>query len=354
MNGIKVEPSLAMLKNGLDEVEKDIDAMQVDGEGNVTLDGIGKLFQRPDIKEIMAKNAQLVAFLGDAEFMETVESIRQNPSLLPSHLSDNRIQVLLQALLMQSNPNVMRKQEEEMMRKRKEREKAEEDAKRKSAELKLAKEAEERAKKAAMTEEDFQDDPRGLSEWLKEKGNTHYKSKQFDEAVSLYSRAFEADSSNVAILTNRAAVKFEQKDYDSCIADCRKAIEDGRSLRADFKIIARAYERMGNALMKQDKLEEAAKAYSDSLVENRTTEVEKKLKECEKLNKEKKAKAYIDPEISAQHKEKGNALVKEGNFVEAKKVYDEAIKRNPNDHTLYSNRALCYMKLMEWPSAQVC
>lgn len=68
-------------------------------------------------------------------------------------------------------------------------------------------------------------------------------------------------------------MRFEQKDYDSCIADCKKAIEDGRALRADFKIIARAYERMGNALMKTEKLQEAMKAYSDSLVENRTKEV---------------------------------------------------------------------------------
>ena len=52
--------------------------------------------------------------------------------------------------------------------------------------------------------------------------------------------------------------------------------------------------------------------------------MEKKLKECEKLNKELVAKAYINPELSAIEKEKGNALVKEGNYVEAKKVYDEA------------------------------
>ena len=41
----------------------------------------------------------------------------------------------------------------------------------------------------------------------------------------------------------------------------RQAIEDGRSCRADFKIIARAYERMGNALLKQGKVEEAIKCY---------------------------------------------------------------------------------------------
>ena len=96
----------------------------------------------------------------------------------------------------------------------------------------------------------------------------------------------------------------------------------------------------------------AIKAYQDSLVENRTPDVEKKLKAAEKQLKEHKEKSYINPEISAIEKEKGNALVKDGKFVEAKAAYDEAIKRNPEDHTLYSNRALCFMKLMEWPSAK--
>ncbi len=56
----------------------------------------------------------------------------------------------------------------------------------------------------------------------------------------------------------------------------------------------------------------------DALVENRTREVEKKLKDAEKLLKDQKLKAYINPELSAVEKEKGNALVKDGKFVEAK------------------------------------
>ena len=49
-------------------------------------------------------------------------------------------------------------------------------------------------------------------------------------------QAFEADSTNVAVLTNRAAVRFEQKNYDECVNDCKLAIETGRSVRADFKV----------------------------------------------------------------------------------------------------------------------
>jgi stress-induced-phosphoprotein 1 len=186
----------------------------------------------------------------------------------------------------------------------------------------------------------------------KDKGNTLYKNKSFEEAVAMYTKAYDAHPANIAVLTNRAAVKFEQKDYDACIADCKKAIDEGRTLRADFKIIARAYERMGNALAKKDQLKEAIDAYNNSLVENRVKEVEKKARELEKELKRRAEEAYQDPAIAAQEKEKGNALVKEGNFVEAKAVYDEAIRRNPKDHTLYSNRALCFMKLLAWPQAK--
>jgi len=229
---------------------------------------------------------------------------------------------------------------------------AEEEKKKKKEEEAKRKEAEEAARKAALTEDDFKDDFEGLSDWCKEKGNDFYKQKKFDDAIKWYSKAHEANTKNVAVLTNRAAVHFEMQDYVQCIADCKQAIEDGRTYRADWKIVARAYERMGNALMKQDKIDEAIKAYQDSLLENRTRDVEKKLKDAEKLLKTKKEQDYINPEIAAQEKEKGNTLVKDGKFVEAKAVYDEAIKRNPKDHTLYSNRALCYSKLMEWPAAK--
>jgi len=99
---------------------------------------------------------------------------------------------------------------------------------------------------------------------------------------------------------------LELKRYDETIQDCKDAIETGRKLYADYKLIARAFARMGNAYVKLDKLNEAIDAYNHSLTENRTPEILQALQKTEKLKEESEKTAYIDPEISQQEKEKGN------------------------------------------------
>lgn len=82
----------------------------------------------------------------------------------------------------------------------------------------------------------------------KDQGNEYYKKKDFDNALKHYQKAMEHDPTDITFYTNMAAVYFEQKEYEKCIKECEKAIEIGRENRADFKLIAKAFTRIGELI----------------------------------------------------------------------------------------------------------
>ncbi|XP_063377990.1 stress-induced-phosphoprotein 1 [Cydia fagiglandana] len=179
----------------------------------------------------------------------------------------------------------------------------------------------------------------------KDLGNECYKKKDFDAAIQHYRKAIEHDSSDITFYTNMAAVYFEKKEYEKCIKECETAIEIGRENRADFKLIAKAFTRIGNAYKKMEQWKLAKTYYEKSMSEHRTPEIKTLLSEVEKKIVEEERKAYVDPVKAEQEKELGNDYFKKGDYSNAVKHYTEAIKRNPDDPKLYSNRAACYTKL---------
>lgn len=147
------------------------------------------------------------------------------------------------------------------------------------------------------------------------------------------------------------AVYFEKGDYDKCIETCEKAVDEGRSIRADYKLVAKAYGRIGSAYQKKDDLQSAIKFYEKSLTEHRTPDILNKLHEVERIKVEADRQAYIDPEKSAIAREEGNSQFKAGDFAGAVKSYTESIKRDPKDARGYNNRAAAYTKLVALPEA---
>ncbi len=113
----------------------------------------------------------------------------------------------------------------------------------------------------------------------KAQGNAAYKARKFEEAVGHYEQAIALDPTDITFLSNLAAVRFEQKKYQECVEACEKAVDVGRDNRADFKLIAKAMARMGNAYRRLDVLDKAKWAYEKALTEHRTPEYRTSLSE---------------------------------------------------------------------------
>lgn len=332
--GLDVEPGLAMLTKGLDDAKREAER---DKGGAGGMGGLGNVFSAPDVISKIASNPQTASFLADPTFMMKIQELQRSPDAIGKHMSDPRI-LQVMGMLMGVNiqtPDSMGMPEASSPAPPPPKPKEPEP----EPEVELTPEEQERKAKKAKADEH------------KLKGNTAYKAKSFDEAVTHYEAAIAELPDEMTYYNNLAAVKFEQKQYDSCIETCKKAIEVGRSVHADYKIVAKSFARIGNAYKAMDKFPEAIKAYEDSLMEDRTEEVEKKLKTMQKQMKEREKQAYINPEKGEEARQEGNDLFKAGKYVEALAKYEEAMKRNPKDHVPYSNRAACYQKLMEWQLA---
>ncbi|KAL5213615.1 hypothetical protein ABZP36_002767 [Zizania latifolia] len=188
----------------------------------------------------------------------------------------------------------------------------------------------------------------------KEAGNAAYKKKDFETVTQQYTKAMELDDEDISYLTNRAAVYLEMGKYDECIKNCDKAVERGRELHADFKMISRALTRKGTALAKLAKSSKdydiAIETFQKALTEHRNPDTLKKLNDAERAKKELEQQEYYDPKIADEEREKGNEFFKQQKYPEAVKHYTEALRRNPKDPRVNSfNRAACYTKLGAMP-----
>jgi len=192
-----------------------------------------------------------------------------------------------------------------------------------------------------------------ISEALKEKqlGNEAYRSRDFPTAISHYEKAISLNPSEMTFHSNLAAVYFELKQLDKCVACCETAVEVGRENRADFKLVAKALSRMGSAYRRMGNLNAAKSVLEKALTEHRTPEAKQALSEVEKEIKVEAEMRYQNPVIAEEEKNKGNERFQAGDFSTAIKHYTEATRRNPNDPKIFSNRAACYTKLLSFDLA---
>jgi len=330
--GLKIDPNNALLKKGLQDVEN---AMQKDG--------VERMFSELLSGDLIEKcsKTKCAKYLAEPDFVQALKEIQANPNSLNFYMKDQRIMEFVLTALMPQGADA-------------------EFTNTPPPEYTAAKESKPEPKpepepepEPELTEEEKeQKNKREESDKEKTLGNAAYKKKDFETALSHYEKAYEIDDTNIAVLTNKAAVLYEMGNYDEAIKVCEDAVDHGREVRADFKLIARAFHRIGNAYHKKGDLDNAIKFYNKSLAEHRTPQVLDVLRKTEKEKAEAAKLAYHDVAKADEARNQGNVLFKEGKYSEAVKFYTEAIKRNEDDPRNWNNRATCYIKLMAISEAE--
>ncbi|XP_035212131.1 stress-induced-phosphoprotein 1-like [Stegodyphus dumicola] len=322
--GLKYDPNNLQLKEGIKEVQSQMSGGRFDG-------GFPNPFSGPGIMEKLRNDHRTREFLNDPSYLKLLSDLQQNPQSMIEKLKDPRVMTTLSVLLGIDLSGAAGADDDD------------------DVEMEPSKTEPPKPKEEPMDIELSPEKKQAIEE--KDKGNEFYKQKKFEEAIAQYDKAIELDPTEMTFLTNKAAVYFEQKDFETCVKECEKAIEVGRENRADFKKLAKAYSRMAAAYMKLKDYYKARTYYQKSLTEHRTPDTLAKLSEVEKIIKEEEKKAYIDPEKALEEKNAGKECFQKGDYPGAMKHYTEAIRRNPDDAILYSNRAACYQKLAEFPLA---
>jgi len=194
---------------------------------------------------------------------------------------------------------------------------------------------------------------------LKAEGNTLYKKRKFDEAIACYEKAIEKQPNDLMYHNNRCAVLMEKgkENYDKVLEICqdlisrRYEINDKNPGGASFEKVAKVYNRMASVFEKQQKFSEAIEMYNKSMTEDNQRSTRNALREVERAKEKFEKEQYLDSGKAEEHREKGNELFKAKDWAGAKKEYDEALRRNPTDAKLYSNRAAALTKLLAYPDA---
>ena len=156
---------------------------------------------------------------------------------------------------------------------------------------------EEEAKKKAQEEAKH---PPGFSEAEKKKneGNAHYKKKDFEKAIELYTEAIEICPEEIIYYSNLAAVYIEMKEFDKAIEECEKAIEKTQGCSYDFKKLAKVYARKASALCNKGELDASIEVYKQALLENNDYWIKDSMKKVQRLKEQQEAEAYLNPELA--------------------------------------------------------
>ncbi|OCK97909.1 uncharacterized protein K441DRAFT_338328 [Cenococcum geophilum 1.58] len=186
----------------------------------------------------LASNPKTSGLLADPDFMAKLQRLKSNPNAIGQEMRDPRFLQVMSVLLgidMQfgapgagENPADGGRATE-----------AEEDVPMPDARPEPKREPEPEPEPEPEDEEAIaQKQAKEKADQEKKLGTECYKKRQFDAAAEHYTKAWELHK-DITYLTNLGAAKFEKGDYQGAIEACQQAVEYGREILADFKMIAK-------------------------------------------------------------------------------------------------------------------
>lgn len=196
------------------------------------------MFNDPQLIQKLGANPKTASLLADQEFMQKLQNIKQNPNSIGMEMRDPRFLQVMSVLL---GIDMSFGQPPEGAQDASKPTEAEEDVP-----MPDARPAQEPKKAPEPEPEPEQEDEdakakkelKAKADEEKALGTQAYKKREFDQAIEHYTKAWETYQ-DITYLTNLGAAKFEKGDYDGAIEACQKAVEHGREVLADFKLIAK-------------------------------------------------------------------------------------------------------------------
>ncbi|XP_031676959.1 sperm-associated antigen 1 [Oncorhynchus kisutch] len=223
---------------------------------------------------------------------------------------------------------------------------------------------------------------------LKNEGNLFFKNGQFADALDKYSQAItgftdsglDSPEDLCVLYSNRAACYLKDGNSSECIQDCTRSLELQPFSLKPLLRRAMAYETMERYRQAYVdyktvlQIDISVQAAHDSvnritrlLIEQDGEQWREKLPEiplvplsAQQHRREEPPSAEVlqaRAEKAKQHaaqkaevcfnslKQEGNEFVKKGLFQEALRTYSECLKLKPEECPIYTNRALCFLKL---------
>ncbi|XP_061529701.1 sperm-associated antigen 1 [Phycodurus eques] len=230
---------------------------------------------------------------------------------------------------------------------------------------------------------------------LKNEGNLLFKNGQFGDALEKYSQAIRGyrdagiDSpDDLCILySNRAACYLKDGNSQDCIQDCTRALElqpfslkpllrramayesleRYRQAYVDYKTVLQidvsvqaahdSVNRITRLLIEQDGADWREKLPDIPLVPLSAQQHRREEPPSAEVLKARAEKAAKDAERKeevrfADLKQDGNEFVKKGQYQDALGKYSDCLKMKPEECAIYTNRALCYLKLERFTEAK--